>query len=151
MTENNKNVGNDGRFVVVGIRHFMNGEHHWMAPESGVDYADDAEPFGAIGENESRKPLFGKVDDAANWAMAMQNGEWALAQWEYSRPTFLVIPDEVYAETVGRASYPLPAEAEQWNDAKVVDFERDCDCKGFAKAAVWDSDAEGGRAVENTH
>jgi len=130
------------RYMVVAIRHFSNGEHHWMAPIAGMKYGDEPFAFGAVCENGYGKPSFDDLHNAENWAMSMLNGEWALAQWEETRPTFVVVDEKVYVETVERDSYPLPDEAEAWSDAKVADFERECDCNGFKEAALWDSDTD---------
>lgn len=128
------------RFMVVAIRQFSNGEHHWLAPES--EEHDDPFAFNAIEENAYGKPVFGNIKDAEGWAVSLLNGEWVLAQWETSRPVFLVVEESVYHSFMDREEYPYPAEAEEWSDAKSADFERECDIDEFRRNAVWDSDSD---------
>ena len=130
----------EGRFMVVAVRHFINDEHHWLAPE-----AEDASAFGENGsvtKNAYDKPVFGSMADAERWAMSLSHGEWALSQWEEKRPTFYVVDEEVFLEVVEKDSYAYPPEAEGWSDAKTADYERECDCEDFVNCAFWDSDSD---------
>lgn len=130
------------KFVVVGIRHFENGEHHWFAPSGVGMYEDTPEPFGGRIGTAYRKPLFDKMEDAENWAMSMVHGAWRLAQWETRRPTFIVVEKDTYISIVENVSYAYPEEAEKWSDAKMDDFERECDCEDFMNQRLWDSDTD---------
>ena len=132
----------DARYIVVAIRHFINGEHHWFAPEAGMPYGDDPVAFGAFGENRYSKPLFSTVKSAEDYAMSLRHGEWVLAQWEDRRPTFVVVEDEVYLKVMESDSAPFPAESEGWTDAEAADYERTCDCDEFMTNRIWDSDSD---------
>lgn len=133
-------------FVVVGVRHFENGEHHWIAPS--VDDVEDwieAEAFaedGKVRQNAYYKPVYTSLADAERYAMKYVHGEVTLAQWEKCRPTMYVLEEEQYIEIVERDDYNLPKEAELWGDAKVADFERECDCEDIQALAVWNSDTD---------
>jgi len=130
------------KYVVVAIRHFINGEHHWMAPEGAMPYGDDPVAFGADGVNDYGKPLFNTVKEAEDYASSLRHGEWALAQWEERRPTFVVVEDAVFGQVEEQDAYPWPDDCEEWNDAKGADFERACDCNEFMRNRIWDSDAD---------
>lgn len=130
------------KFMVVAIRHFSNGEHHWLAPEGAMPYGDDPVAFGAEGVNAYGKPWFNTVKEAEDYAMSLRHGEWALAQWEERRPTFVVVEDCVFCAVMERDNYPWPDDCEEWNDAKAADFERECDIDEFLRNAVWDSDTD---------
>ena len=124
------------KFAVVGIREFVNGEHHWMAP---VAEMHDAESFGMVGLDEYDKPVFGSLKDAEDWAAALAVAEWELAACEKGRPLFLVVEDSALVETIERDEYPYPSEAEAWSDERAADFERQFDCDVLASKALWDS------------
>lgn len=152
-TDNNRNnepceKGNldmdntEPKYVVVAIRHFINGEHHWMAPEGDMPYGDSPSAFGARGINLFGKPLFATVKSAEDWAMSLRNGEWALAQHEDKRPTFVVVENDKFSEIMWKDAYPWPDDCEEWNDAQAADFERACDCDEFIRNRIWDSDAD---------
>ena len=130
------------KYIVVAIRHFINGEHHWMAPEGDMPYGDSPAAFGARGINVFGKPLFDKVKSAEDWAMSLRNGEWARAQWEEKRPTFVVLENDKFCEIMWNDAYPWPENCEGWNDAQSADFERACDCNEFMRHRIWDSDAD---------
>ena len=131
------------RFVVVGIRHFENGEHHWM-----VAREEDAEAFaenGNVVRNTDRlvdTPAFTSLKDAENYAMSIVHGEIALAQWETRRPTMYILEESQFVSLVEKEDYAWPKDAENWNDAKAADFERECDCEDIRNLAVWDSDSD---------
>lgn len=133
-------------FVVVGIRHFENGEHHWMSPSvDSVEDWIDAEAFaedGKVRKNAYYKPVYTSLADAERYAMKYVHGEISLAQWEKCRPTMYVLEEEQYIAIVERDNYNLPKEAERWGDAKVADYERECDCEDIQALAVWDSDTD---------
>lgn len=132
---------NEG-FVVLGIRHFINGEHHWLAP---IDI-EEARAFGEQGEVTElegyEKPVFESMTDAEHYAMSLAHGEYTLAQWEARRPTWYVVEVDTYLEIVNKDNYSLPTEAEKWSDAKVADFERECDCEDIENLALWDSESD---------
>ena len=130
------------KYIVVAIRHFINGEHHWMAPEGDMPYGDSPSAFGARGTNVFGKPLFDTLTSAEDWAMSLRNGEWALAQWEEKRPTFVVLENDKFCEIMWNDAYPCPDDCEGWNDAQSADFERACDCNEFMRNRIWDSDAD---------
>lgn len=130
------------RFVVVAIRHFENGEHHWFAPEGTTEYEDDPKAFGAVGVSDYYKPVFEKLDDAVNWAMSMVHGMWALAQWEYKRPTFVVITEDEWEKMVEDPEYTYPAGSEEWTDAQVDDWERADDIRWMMRVCQWDSESD---------
>lgn len=141
-------------FVVVGVRHFENGEHHWIAPS--VDDVEDwieAEAFaedGKVRQNAYHKPVYTSLADAERYAMKYVHGEVTLAQWEKSRPTMYVLEEDQYIEIVERDNYNLPKEAELWGDAKVADFERECDCEDIVNLALWDSATDKEKIGERT-
>lgn len=144
-TENCKEVTN--RFVVMGIRHFENGEHHWIAHNVSIDALAFAEE-GKVEANDYYKPVFTSLADAERFAMSIVHGEYALAQWETRRPTMYIVEEETYIAIVEKDSYSLPKEAEEWSDAKMADFERECDCEDIANLAVWDSETDDERFTE---
>ena len=127
------------KFAVVGIRRFVNGEHHWMAP---CELHDDPNAFGSTGVDEYDKPVFESLKDAEDWAAALAVGEWELAAFERGRPKFLVVKDSILVETIERDSYQYPEEAEKWSDTKAADFERQVDCEFLLGNALWDSDSD---------
>lgn len=135
-----------GGFVVVAVRHFMNGKHHWIAPEAGMEYVDDPFAFGENGEvwsNYYGKPVFEALKDAEDWAMSLRRGEWALAEFEDRRPTFLVVEEKTFIEVMtSEGSIALPKEAEYWSDAKMDDYERELDIRKFEENKLWDSDSD---------
>ena len=135
-----------GEFVVVAVRHFMNGEHHWLAPEAGMEYVDDPFAFGENGEvfgNYYGKPVFEALKDAEDWAMSLMRGGWALAEFEARRPTFLVVEEKTFIEVMtSEDSIALPKEAEYWSDAKMDDYERELDIRKFEENKLWDSDSD---------
>lgn len=128
-------------YVVMGVRHFENGEHHWIAPEGA-----DAEAFGELGEVTELegycKPLFKNLKDAENYAMSLAHGECRLASWEKKRPTYHVVEADTYLAIVNKDSYALPDDAEEWSDAKMADFERETDCEDIEALSLWDSDSD---------
>lgn len=129
-------------FVVVGIRHFENGEHHWFAPDGSGEYEDDPKAFGAEEEYLEYKPVFAKLDDAENWAMSMYHGAWELASWEYKRPTFVVITDDEWEKLVLDSEYTYPEGSEEWSDEQVADWERADDIRWMMRVCQWDSDSD---------
>ena len=141
MSKQNK-VG----FVVLGIRHFINGEHHWIAPEreDAAAFAEDGE----VRENEYGKPVFTSLKDAENYAMSIVHDEYTLAQWEERRPTMYVVEECVFVDIVEKDNYTYPECAEKWSDAKVADFERECDCEDIENQALWDSITDTERVSE---
>lgn len=145
-----KNGDNGLRFLVLGIRHFENGEHHWLAPED----MEEAKAFGESGSvtelPDYRKPIFSSMKDAENYATSLAHGECTLAQWECRRPTWYVVEEWVYVDMMDKERYSYPREAEAWSDAKVADFERECDCEDIACLAVWNSDDDEERTSEKT-
>lgn len=140
----NQKSNNRHGFVVMGVRHFINGEHHWIAPDAGdEDTRMEAEAFGEDGEvwvNDYYKPVFSSMADAARYAMCKANDECHLAQWEARRPTYYIVDESSYVAIVEKDSYSYPEEAEEWSDAKTADFERECDCEDIEHLAYWDSD-----------
>ena len=137
------NEQTEKKFVVVAIRHFENGEHHWFAPDGTEKYEDDPRAFGAeyrLGYCD--KPLFTKVDDAANWAMAMVHGAWELEQWEFKRPTFVVITDDEWMKLILDSEYTYPKGSEEWSDEQVADWERADDIRWMMRVCQWDSDSD---------
>lgn len=152
MSKANKaaDTQNEGRFVVVAVRHFENGEHHWFAPSGKGDYEDSPYAFGevlgldcATGE----KPVFGMLKDAVNWAMSMVHGEWALAQWEYKRPTFIVITEEEWCKMIEDPEYTYPEHSEEWSDEQASDWERADDINWMMRICQWDSDSDSEHVV----
>lgn len=135
-----------GRFMVVAVRHYMNGEHHWFAPEAGMDWGDDPFAFdenGKVEENDYKKPVFAALKDAEDWAMSLRRGEWALAEFEDRRPTFLVVEEEKWVEWMeNEEGIALPKEAEFWSDAKMDDYEREMDIRKWEENKLWDSDSD---------
>lgn len=131
------------RFVVLGIRHFENGEHHWLVATRG-----DAEAFAEEGKVVRDKgwlgdpPAFTSLMDAERYAMSFAHAEYTLAQWEVRRPTLYVVELDAYFDILAQVNYAYPDEAESWSDAKEADFERECDCEDIANLAVWDSDTD---------
>ena len=139
--EKNTNIG----FVVMGVRHFMNGEHHWIAPSADADgFAHD----GKVTENDYYKPVFESMKDAENYAMSFLRDEYTLAEYEERRPTMYVLEEPAYRAIVERDNYSLPKEAEAWSDAKVSDFEWETDCEDIKNLAIWDSDSDEERVGE---
>ena len=128
-------------FVVMGVRDFCNGEHHWLAPE-GMDEAMGCAEGEVIELEGYGKPVFANMKDAERFAMSLAHGEWRLAQWETGRPTWYVVDVDSYLAIVERDEYSLPKEAELWGDAKVADFERVCDCDDIVNLALWDSETD---------
>ena len=128
-------------YVVMGVRHFENGERHWIAPEGA-----DAEAFGELGEVTELggycKPVFSNLKDAENYAMSLVHGECHLASWEKKRPTYHVVEADVYLEIVNKGPYAPPDDAEGWSDAKMADFERETDCEDIEALSLWDSDSD---------
>lgn len=128
-------------FMVLGVRHFANGEHHWLAPEGA-----DAEAFGELGKvtelDGYYKPVFSNLKDAENYAMSLAHGECRLASWEMKRPTYHVVEADAYIALVEKDSYALPEDAEEWSDAKMADFERETDCEDIEALSLWDSDSD---------
>lgn len=61
---------NNKGFVVLGIRRFINGEHHWLAPCD----IKEARAFGEQGEVTElegyEKPVFETMIDAEHYAMS---------------------------------------------------------------------------------
>ena len=137
------NEQTEKRFVVVAIRHFENGEHHWFAPDGRGDFEDDPKAFGGSDTlNDCGKPLFTKVDDAANWAMAMVHGAWRLDQWEFKRPTFVIITDDEWTKLILDSEYTYPKGSEEWSDEQVADWERADDIRWMMRVCQWDSDSD---------
>lgn len=135
-------------YVVMGIRHFMNGEHHWITPERMDEAMGCAE--GEVIELEGYgKPVFANMKDAERFAMSLAHGEWRLAQWESGRPTWYVVDVDSYLFLVEKDSYALPEESESWSDAKMADFERECDCEDIVNLALWDSVSDEDRVSES--
>ena len=129
-------------FVVIGVRHFENGEHHWIAPCD----IEEAKAFGECGKvvelEAYEKPVFESMTDSEHFAMSLAHGKRTLEQWEAKRPTWYVVEVDTYLAIVERGEYSLPLEAEEWSDAKVADFERECDCEDIVNLALWDSETE---------
>ena len=131
------------RFVVVGIRHFINGEHHWM-----VAREEDAEAFaenGKVVRNTDRlvdTPAFTSLKDAENYAMSIVHDEMTLAQWEERRPTMYILEESQFVALVEKEDYAWPEGSDEWSDAKAADFERECDCQDIINLALWDSDSD---------
>lgn len=136
-------------FVVMGVRDFCNGEHHWLAPE-GMDEAMGCAEGEVIELEGYRKPVFANMEDAERFAMSLAHGEYTLAQWESGRPTWYVVEVDTYLAIVEKDNYNLPKEAEMWGDAKVADFERECDCADIVNLALWDSESDEERISEKT-
>ena len=136
-------------FVVMGVRDFCNGKHHWIAPCD----IQEAWAFGEQGEVTELegygKPVFSSMKDAENYAMSLAHGEYTLAQWEAGRPTWYVVEVNTYLAIVERDEYSLPKEAELWGDAKVADYEIECDCEDIVNLAVWDSASDEERVSES--
>ena len=136
-------------YVVMGVRDFCNGEHHWLAPEDMAEARGCAE--GEVIELEGYgKPVFAAMKDAERFAMSLAHGEYTLAQWESGRPTWYVVDSDTYLAIVERDNYSLPNEAESWSDAKVADFERECDCEDIVNLAFWDSETDEEEIGEST-
>ena len=137
-------------FVVMGVRDFCNGEHHWLAPSD----IEEARAFGEQGEVTElegyEKPVFESMTDAEHYAMSLAHGEYTLAQWETGRPTWYVVDVDTYLAIVERDEYSLPNEAESWSDAKVADFERECDCEDIVNLALWDSETDKEKIPQKT-
>ena len=137
-------------FVVMGVRDFCNGEHHWLAPSD----IEEARAFGEQGEVTElegyEKPVFESMTDAEHYAMSLAHGEYTLAQWETGRPTWYVVDVDTYLAIVERDNYSLPKEAELWGDAKAADFERECDCEDIVNLALWDSETDKEKIGERT-
>ena len=135
-------------FVVMGVRDFCNGEHHWIAPSD----IEEARAFGDKGEVTELegygKPVFESMTDAEHYAMSLAHGEYTLAQWESGRPTWYLVDVDTYLAIVEMNNYNLPKEAELWGNAKVADFERECDCEDIKNLAVWDSENDEERVSE---
>lgn len=137
-------------FVVMGVRDFCNGEHHWLAP-CDIQEARAFGEQGKVTELEGyEEPVFESMTDAENYAMSLVHGEYTLAQWESGRPTWYVVDVETYLAIVNKENYSLPLEAEGWGDAKVADFERECDCEDIMNLALWDSDTDEEKIGERT-
>lgn len=137
-------------YVVVGVRHFANGEHHWVAPkydEEAVGCADEGE---VTEMGTHRKPVFSSLADAERYAMSFAHGECTLAQWETRRPTWYVVEAQAFVAVAERAEYILPSGAEEWGDAKWDDYVRECDCEDIKGYALWDSDTDEERRPEKT-
>ena len=129
------------RLMVVAVRHFSNNEHHWLAPED----MEEAQAFaenGTVEENVYGMPVFSLLKEAEHFAFSQANGETVLAQWESSRPTYMVVEEEVYLAVVEQYSYDYPEDAEEWSDAMVADFVRKCDCEEFVRKRLWDSNSD---------
>ena len=141
---------NNKGFVVMGVRHFMNGEHHWLTPwDTEEAYGFGTE--GSVREHETYgKPVFESMTDAEHYAMSLAHGEYTLAQWERKRPTWYIVEVDTYLAIVEKDDYPLPKEAELWSNAKVADFERECDCEDIVNLALWDSESDKERISEKT-
>lgn len=137
-------------FVVMGVRHFENGEHHWIAPCD----IEEAKAFGECGKvvelEAYEKPVFESMTDAEHFAMRLAHGEYTLEQWESGRPTWYVVEVDTYLAIVERDEYSLPLEAEEWSDAKVADYERECDCEDIVNLALWDSETDEEKIGERT-
>lgn len=135
-------------FVVMGVRHFINGCHEWLAPCD----IQEAMAFGEQGEvtelEEYMKPVFESMTDAEHYAMSLAHGEYTLAIWERIRPTWYVVDFDTYLAIVERDEYSLPEEAERWSDEKVADFEREMDCEDIEYLAYWDSENDEDRIAE---
>lgn len=149
MSTTNETKKKVNGFVVMGVRHFENGEHHWLAPCD----IEEARAFGNEGEVTElegyEKPVFESMTDAEHYAMSLAHGEYTLAQWEKGRPTWYVVDVDTYLAIVERDNYSLPNEAEAWSDAKVADFERECDCEDIVNLALWDSETDEERNQQN--
>lgn len=142
MENINKTENKVEGFIVLGIRHYINGEHHWIAPCD----IEEAKAFGECGKvmelEAYEKPVFESMTDAENYAMSLAHGKCTLEQWESGRPTWYVVEVDAYLAIVERGIYSLPTEAEMWSDAKVADFERECDCEDIVNMALWDSETD---------
>lgn len=140
---------NNKGFVVLGIRHFINGEHHWIAPCD----IEEARAFGEQGEVTElegyEKPVFESMTDAEHYAMSLAHGEYTLAQWETGRPTWYVVDVDSYLAIVERDEYACPKGCESWSDAKAADFERECDCEDIVNLSLWDSESDEERGSES--
>ena len=134
-------------FVVMGVRHFINGVHEWLAPCD----IEEARAFGEEGEVTElyMKPVFESMTDAEHYAMSLALGEYTLALWERTRPTWYVVDVNTYLAIVERDEYSLPEEAEEWSAAKVADFERTMDCEDIEYLAYWDSENDEDRLAES--
>lgn len=150
MEKTNDTEKNVKGFVVMGIRDFCNGEHHWLAPGDFLDGSGFAEEGKVTTLEAYRKPVFSSMKDAENFAMSLAHGEYMLAQWETGRPTWYVVKVDTFLAIVERDNYNLPTEAEEWSDAKVDDFERECDCDDIVKLALWDSETDEEKIGEST-
>lgn len=129
-------------FVVMGVRHFSNGEHHWLAP-CDIEEAMAIGEQGEVTELEGYEvPVFESMTDAEHYAMSLAHGERTLAQWESGRPTWYVVDVDTYLAVVERDNYAWPAECESWSDAKAADFERECDCEDIVNLSLWDSETD---------
>lgn len=150
----NENKKEELGFVVVAVRHFSNGEHHWFAPDAKeVEDWIEAEAFteeGKVRRNEYYKPVFTSMADAERYAMSKRHGEWTLAQWEEKRPTFYLLEESAFVSIVEKDDYSLPKGAESWSDAKAADFERECDCEDIEFLSLWDSESDEERINEKT-
>lgn len=139
---------NETGFVVMGVRFFCNEEHHWIAPSD----IEEAKAFGDKGDVRELegygKPVFESMTDAEHYAMSLTYGEYTLAQYETKRPTWYVVEEWVYVDIVDKDRYSYPSDAEAWSDAKVADFERECDCEDIVNLAVWDSENDEERVSE---
>lgn len=137
-------------YVVMGVRDFINGEHDWIAPCD----IEEARAFGDEGEvtvlEGYEKPVFESMTDAEHYAMSLAHGEYTLAQWESGRPTWYVVEEWVYLDIVDKDRYSYPSDAETWNDAKVADFELECDCEDIVNLALWDSKSDEERISPKT-
>ena len=136
-------------FVVVGVRDFCNGEHHWISPCD----IEEARAFGDKGEVtflKEYKPVFESMIDAERYAMSLAHGEYTLAQWESGRPTWYVVDVDTYLAIVERDNYAWPEECESWSDAKAADFKRECDCEDIVNLALWDSETDEEKLGERT-
>ena len=136
-------------FVVMGVRDFCNGEHHWLAPE-GMDEAMGCAEGEVIELEGYGKPVFANMKDAERFAMSLAHGEYTLAQWETGRPTWYVVDVDTYLAIVERDEYAWPEECESWSDAKAADFERECDCEDIVNLALWDSETDEEKIGERT-
>ena len=137
-------------YVIMGVRDFINGGHDWIAPCD----IEEARAFGDEGDvtvlEGYEKPVFESMTDAEHYAMSLAHGEYTLAQWESGRPTWYVVDVGSYLFIVEKDDYPLPKEAELWSDAKVTDFELECDCEDIENLAFWDSKSDEERIGEKT-
>ena len=85
--------------------------------------------------------MFAALKDAEDWAMSLRRGEWALAEFEDRRPTFLVVEEKVWLKWMNN-ELALPKEAEYWSVAKTNDYEREMDIRKWEENKLWDSDSD---------